>query len=156
MKVSVFLCTRIWLRATTYLFKGLLWGEIPRGGKGVPTGLPCKHTAAGRSSPSSSRGWRTWRLPGALATIQDGVVSAGMKGWVIFASCFHHHDLMVTPYRWGWGRGGGGAQVCLRRKPEQLFEDLEVFKSHPFLPVSKLGFWGMIADTPQKAAAARF
>lgn len=89
-----------------------------------------------------------------LATIQDGVVSAGMKGWVIFASCFHHHDLMVTPYRWG-GAGVGGHTGVSQKETEQLFEDLEVFKSHPFLPFSKLGFWGMIADMPQKAAAAQ-
>lgn len=60
-----------------------------------------------------------------LATIQDGVVSAGMKGWVIFASCFHHHDPNGNPLPLGWGRGGG-AQVCPQKETEQLFEDLEV------------------------------
>lgn len=58
---------------------------------------------------------------------------------------------MVTPYHWG---GGGGTGVSQKETQQQLFKDLEVFKSHPFLPSSKLGFWGMIADTPQKAAAA--
>lgn len=61
--------------------------------------------------------------------------------------------LMVTPYRWG-GAGVGGTGVS-QKETQQLFEDLEVFKSHPFLPSSKLGFWGMNADMPQKAAAAR-
>lgn len=60
---------------------------------------------------------------------------------------------MVTPYRWG-GVGVGGTGVS-QKETQQLFEDLEVFKSHPFLPSSKLGFWGMITDTPQNAAAAR-
>lgn len=45
---------------------------------------------------------------------------------------------MVTPDRWG------DPHVCLGRREEetqQLFEDPEVFKSHPFLSSSKLGFW---------------